>query len=273
MAVNDLQVFNQAKGTALTMNQTDGTSPAVVIQSAGKLQSFRNAAGTEVASVSTTGVVTGASLVDSGGTIGSQYLTQTAAAGTYTSLYTAQGPYMAAHEYALLGSPAYMRTNVDRSAAGNDAAAALTLGVMTAVAIPLNAGEVVTNLTFLSGATAANTPTHYWFALYSSAATPALLSQSADQTTAAWGANTAKTLALGAPQTIAASGVYYAAVMVAGTGVPSLVGRNTFLAAAGAILTGMAVLGETSGAGLTTTAPATIAAPTTVGTVPLVIVT
>jgi hypothetical protein len=53
---------------------------------------------------------------------------------------------------------------------------------MTSVAIPLEVGDVVTNLTFLSGATAAGTPTNYWFALYDTSATPALIAQSADQT-------------------------------------------------------------------------------------------
>jgi hypothetical protein len=195
--------------------------------------------------------------------------------GIYTSLYTAQGPYQAAREYALNGSSAFLRTNYDRTDGGTDSATALANGVMTSVAFVLNAGEVVTNLTFVSGNTAAGaTPTHWWFALYSSAATPALFSQTVDQTTTAWAANTAKTLALGTPQTILTSGVYYASCMMASSGaMPSLVSKLTYVSAAGAIITGMKIIAQTSGSALTTTAPATITSATTVGITPLVIVT
>jgi hypothetical protein len=152
--------------------------------------------------------------------------------------------------------------------------AALTTQVMLSTALYLYAGDVVTNLTFTSGATAAGTPTNYWFALYSSASTPALLSQSADQTSTAWAANTAVTLALGAAQTIATSGVYYAAIMVKATTPPTLAGVTLEnAAAAGALVTSQKVLAQTSGSSLTTTAPSTIASPTTVATVPIVIAT
>jgi anaerobic glycerol-3-phosphate dehydrogenase len=43
--------------------------------------------------------------------------------------------------------------------------------------------------------------------------------------------------------------------------------------AAGAIVSGMPVLAQTSGSALTTTAPATIATPTTVATIPFVALT
>lgn len=148
--------------------------------------------------------------------------------------------------------------------------AALATGVMTAVALPLQDGDVVTNLTFISGATAAGTPTHYWFALYDTSATPVLLGQTADQLTAAWAANTVKTLPLATPYLVPSSGLYYAACMVAATTPPSLLGRALQNAvAAGAVLAGMKALAETSGSALTTTAPGTLAAPTTVANVPL----
>ena len=150
--------------------------------------------------------------------------------------------------------------------------AALTTQVMSAVAIPLQAGDVVTSITFKSGATAAGTPINWWFALYSNAATPVLLAQSADQLTAAWAANTAKTLALATPQIIATSDVYYAAIMVKATTVPTLIGFTSFAGAAAGILTGQKVLSNTSGSALTGTAPATIATPTTVATVPYAVV-
>jgi hypothetical protein len=40
--------------------------------------------------------------------------------------------------------------------------------------------------------------------------TPALLAQTADQTSTAWAANTAKTVALATAQRVTSSGVYYA---------------------------------------------------------------
>ncbi|HEV2778689.1 MAG TPA: hypothetical protein VGX25_04740 [Actinophytocola sp.] len=152
--------------------------------------------------------------------------------------------------------------------------AALTTQVMLSVPIHLEAGDVVTNLTFMSATTAAGTPTNWWFALYDDAATPALLAQTADQTSTAWAANTAKTLALATAQLIPRSGIYYAAIMVKATTVPTLVGAALHHAnVAGAIVSGQKVLAQTSGSALTDTAPATIATPTTVATVPYVVAT
>lgn len=142
---------------------------------------------------------------------------------------------------------------------------ALTTQVMYSFAISLAAGDVIAALTFISAGTAAGTPTNWWFALYSNAATPALLAQTADQTTTAWAANTKMTLPLATAQTIATSGVYYAAVMVKATTPPNLYGLTSGNAVMnGALLTGGKVLAQSSGSALTTTAPATIASPTTI---------
>lgn len=165
------------------------------------------------------------------------------------------------------------RANMSRRQAVTNASA-LTTAVMLSTALYLYEGDVVTNLTFLTGGTAAGTPTNYWFALYSNAATPALLSQSADQTSTAWAANTALTLALGTAQTITTSGVYYAAIMVKASTPPTLAGVSVEnAAAAGALIANQKVLAQTSGSSLAATAPSTIATPTTVATVPLVIAT
>lgn len=162
----------------------------------------------------------------------------------------------------------FYRSNLPRFPLDDVAEAiSATSGVMTSVPLWLRAGDTVTNLSFLSGATAANTPTHWWFALYSNAATPALLSQTADQVSAAWAADTWKTLALGTAQKIATTGVYWAAVMVAATGVPSLIGAR----GAKALLSGEGNIGQTSGSALAATAPATIASPAAWRAVPLVV--
>ncbi len=174
-------------------------------------------------------------------------------------------------EYLLEGKPSGLLTyNLDRTqVTGN--LSALTTQVMLSVALPLQAGDVVTSLTFVSATTAAGTPTNWWFALYSPAG--ALLSQSADQTSTAWAANTAKTLALAAPQLITEAGVYYAAVMVKATTVPTLAGiaLHNAVEAGNIGSLGFKVLSQTSGSSLTDTAPATIATPTTVANIPLVI--
>lgn len=145
-----------------------------------------------------------------------------------------------------------------------DVAAALTTQVMTSVAIFLEVGDKVTSLSFLSGATAAGTPTNWWFALYDTSATPALLGQTADQLTAAWAADTIKTVALSTPYYVTATGIYYASCMVKATTVPSLIAKVAPRAAVNGALLSSKILAQTSGAALTTTAPATITSATTV---------
>ena len=108
--------------------------------------------------------------------------------------------------------------------ASDSGSVALTTQVMTSVPLLLAMGDVVTNLSFVSGATAAGTPTNWWFALYDLSATPALIAQTADQTSTAWAAFTAQTKALTAAYTVPKTGVYWAAIHVKATTVPSLLG-------------------------------------------------
>ncbi len=167
----------------------------------------------------------------------------------------------------------FVRRNMLRyglyDSAGDTGQVALATGVMTSVPIFLHGGETITNISVRSGATAANTPTAYWFALYSSAATPALLAQTADQTSTAWAANTTKTLALATPQTITREGIYWVGIMVTATTPPSLLGTI----GAPAIATGEGNLSQSSGSSLTTTAPATITSVTAKQFVPYVVLT
>lgn len=178
-------------------------------------------------------------------------------------------------QWTLNGMPAGMfREGLLRRADTVSNMAALTTQIMLSTAIHLEAGDVVSKLTFISGGTAAGTPTNWWFALYDDSATPVLLAQSADQLTAAWAANTGITLALATAQLIPRSGIYQASVMVKATTVPTLAGQTLANAAtAGAVVAGQKVLAQTSGSALVGTAPATIATPTTVATVPYVVAT
>lgn len=180
--------------------------------------------------------------------------------------------YWSVAEYYLNGQSTSLRANLMRDDVTANLSA-LSTGVMTSTAILLYAGDPVTNLTFVSGATALATGTHWWFALYDTNPTPQLLGQTADQTSSAWAANTAKTLALATPYTVPTTGIYYAAVNVTATTPPTLVGSSVQTAAAGAVVSGMKILAQTSGSSLTATAPTSITSATTVGTVPLVIVT
>jgi len=176
-------------------------------------------------------------------------------------------------DWLMAGSPSGLRAQNIRAIDCGADLDPLTTQVMLSVAVPLQVGDLVSNITFKSGATAADTPTNYWFALYSSAATPALVGQTADQTSTAWAANTVKTLALTTPYRVPSTGVYYAAIMVKATDLPSLVGKSVGIAGAAASILSSKVLAQTSGSSLTDTAPATIATPTTVANVPLVVLT
>lgn len=165
----------------------------------------------------------------------------------------------------------FYRRNLPRTgltdSAGDTGHVALATGVMTSVPIFLVAGDLITNLSFVSGATAAGTPTAWWFGLYDTQATPALIAQTADQTTTAWAANTVKTVALATAYRVVKTGLHYAAINVTATTVPSLLGT----VGVKPVVTGERNLSQSSGSGLTTTAPATIATPTVKNFVPLAV--
>jgi hypothetical protein len=179
--------------------------------------------------------------------------------------------------YANAADPAspdtFYRRNLPRlgltDSAGDSGNVALATGVMTSVPLFLVAGDLITNLSFVSGATAAGTPTAYWFALYDTQVTAALIAQTADQTNTAWAANTVKTLALATAYRVAKTGVHWAACMVTATTPPSLIGT----VGARPIVTGEGNVSQSSGSTLTTTAPATIASPAIKNFVPLAVAT
>ncbi|MEU3563519.1 hypothetical protein [Kitasatospora sp. NPDC006786] len=180
------------------------------------------------------------------------------------------GRYPVRNPESLLNAGPQPRSNLPRFAVTSDFAV-LTSQVMLSTALYLQAGDTVTSLTWKSGSTAADTPTNYWTALYDDSATPALLGQSADQLTAAWAANTARTLALQTPVQITRTGIYHAAIMVKATAPPSLLGAATLVGAISGYVAGDVPLTRSSGAALTGTAPATIAAASAVAYVPRVV--
>lgn len=120
-----------------------------------------------------------------------------------------------------LGPSGTLAETMDRNLATVNTSA-LTSGTLFLQAIYLTAGQLISNISMISGATAAGTPTNYFFALYSGSR--ALLAQSANQTTNAWAAQNVKTLAMTTPYRVPTSGLYYIGVMVAATTVPTLHG-------------------------------------------------
>ena len=105
-------------------------------------------------------------------------------------------------------------------------------GALYLVPIWLPKGLVVSNISFTSGSTAAVTPTNQWFTLHNSSRVA--LARTADATTAAWAANTTKTLNVA--QTTAGSassytttytGLHYLGFMVAAGTMPNIVGEGS----------------------------------------------
>ena len=143
--------------------------------------------------------------------------------------------------------------------------AALTTAVATAVAIPVEIGDVITKVTVIVGATAAGTPVNSYAALYSGVAVPALLAQSVDGGAAAVAASGSFTFVLPAPGVLVTAvnapfGFLYASVMVKSTVAPTLCSTTVATAVAYKwFANGPLGLGALAhGAALASIAPATI---------------
>jgi hypothetical protein len=121
-------------------------------------------------------------------------------------------------------------------------------GTLFMQAIYLRAGKIVTNISWFSATTAAGTPTHWMFGLFD--ASRNLLATSTDQLTAAWAANTQKTLAMVTPYTIPSDGIYYIGMFMTATTIITSKGNtaitNGALAAVAPILHGISTTGLTT---------------------------
>lgn len=171
------------------------------------------------------------------------------------------------------GSPANstFAESIPRYIAGTDNAISAT-GVALAIGVPLQFGDKVTNITFVTGGTAASVPTAGFAALYSPAG--ALLAQSADFGSTARAANTAYTVALATAQTISTPGLYYVSISFTATTIPTLRGSTVGnLVVNGAIGLSAAILAQSHGSAVGAVAPATITGATTVATIPYVVCT
>lgn len=126
-------------------------------------------------------------------------------------------------------------------------------GALFLQAIYLQAGQLVSNITMSTATTAAGTPTHYWFALYSGGTSPALLASSADQTSTAWAATTVKTLAMATPYRVPTSGLYYIGIAMVATTVCTLKGGTA--RTGGQLASTAPTLSGASTTGITTALP------------------
>lgn len=177
-------------------------------------------------------------------------------------------------EYFRQGSPAAGSTvgeTVPRWATGADLTIAAS-GVELAVALPLQAGDVVTNCVFVTGGTAAGTPTAGYAVLRDPAGNK--LVQTADFGSTARAANTAFSVAMTAPFTIVIPGLYIMGISFTATTVPTLRGvqlNNAVLA--GAVFTGAKILSQSHGSAVGATAPTTISSPTTQAVIPYLVAT
>lgn len=94
-----------------------------------------------------------------------------------------------------------------------------TTGTVYVAAVWLQANTTITNVNWLTGATAASSPTHWWFGILDN--TGKQLAHTADQTTGAIAANSLVTKALSAPYTTTYTGLYYISVSVTASTNPS----------------------------------------------------
>lgn len=118
----------------------------------------------------------------------------------------------------------YSTENVPRMGATMTSTSGQTTAKATGVGFWFRAGEVVTNLTIVSGATPAAAVNNIWFALAKADMTQVAIT--ADDGANGWTANTVKTLALTPAYTIPADGLYYVVIMVNAGTVPTLYGVN-----------------------------------------------
>lgn len=159
--------------------------------------------------------------------------------------------------YPLFAPSGFLAETMPRSSCPEVNTVVGTTGQIPMQAIWLQAGMVVSKISICSATTAANTPSHYCFALYTAAGV--LCGSTADQTSTAWAGNTMNTLALTSAYTVPTTGMYYVAMPYVGTGVPTIKGGTAktdgTLQFTGVPLTGVSGTTYTTG-----TAPATITA-------------
>jgi hypothetical protein len=152
-----------------------------------------------------------------------------------------------------------------RLIAGTNSAGLLS-GRMTMSAVYLYAGDPITKLGYLAGATQIVAPVHQWFALYDPAGN--LMRQTVNDGANDWVPQTVKSLALTSPTKALVTGWHYSGIQIVATTTPNLHGIASNAASAG--LT--PVQGGPANTGLTDTAPAVMAISGSAAVQPFVLV-
>ncbi len=134
----------------------------------------------------------------------------------------------------------------------------LTSGQQSFVLCWLPAGTV-SSITFVSGTTAAVSPSNQWFSIYDTNRNK--LAVTVDDTTTAWAGSATKTLSISGGYVVPTEGYYYIGIMVAASTVPTIIGVSTTATIVNT-LPPLVSGRDTTNTGLTTpaTAPATAAA-------------
>ena len=183
-------------------------------------------------------------------------------------VFTAQGQLLVAqglqpswfnNRFVLTGT---LYETFDRNLCDEVNTAVLSSGRLSLAAIYIPSGISITSISFWSATTAGATLTNQLFGLYDINLN--LLRSSVNDTSTAWAATSRKTLALTTSFTTTYTGLHYLGIMVAATTVPTLKGNTA--KTGGQLNASAPSMGGTSTTGLTTTLPATAAAPGTVTT-------
>lgn len=156
------------------------------------------------------------------------------------------------------GASAGVVESMDRADVTGNVAAAASGTLYLAGGGIVAEGVTVSRVGFVSGATAAVTPTNQFFCIVN-ALTLAVLAKTADDLTTAWAANTVKELVLSAPYTFIEDTPVYIGLVVAAATLPTLAGanlQNAPLAALAPIIAGTSTAGLTTPASLTAVAGA-----------------
>ncbi len=172
-----------------------------------------------------------------------------------------------------------VRSNLEYTGLANPTDGALAgTGVACFVPIPVEPGTVISKISLVIGATAGGTITNQFCAIYSGIATPALIGQSTDTTSAAIAASGLATWTLTAAQQIttaqAPQGFIYAGIAVTATTVPTALTVSIPTAVGYKWFTGGPLfLSATAGSALAGTAAATIASPAAKAVAPIIFLT
>jgi hypothetical protein len=156
--------------------------------------------------------------------------------------------------------------SIPRYNVNNQSTVSLVSGRQNFVLMWLPAGTI-SSISFISGTTAATTPTAQWFSIYDINRNK--LAVTADDTSTAWAAQTLKSLTIAGGYTVATEGLYYIGIMVNAATPPTLGGASGYSTAVNALPPlGSGLDGTNTGLTTPATAPAIAAAFTSSGVIP-----